>query len=66
MMKKMLIFLLVAGVLILGTCAVTGEISEEISLEHVDFSEGKDFGNSGGNPSPCGGGSGGGPGGAPG
>jgi len=66
MMKKVLIFLLVAGVLILGTCAVIGEISEEISLEHVDFSEGNDFSDPSGDPSPCGGGSGGGPGGIPG
>jgi len=62
-MKKVLIFLLVVGVLVLGTCAVAEEISEEISFEHVDFSEGEDPDSSG---DPCGGGTGGGPGGVPG
>ncbi len=65
MMKKVLIFLLVAGVLILGTYAIAEEISEEISFEHVDFSEGEDPDLSGG-PSPDGGGTGAGPGGIPG
>ena len=60
-MKKVLIFLLVAGVLVLGTCAIAEEISEEISFERVDFSEGENP-----DPSPCGGGDGQGPGGIPG
>lgn len=63
-MKKVLIFLLVVGVLMLGTLAIAEEISE--SYECREFLEG-DLGDpANGDPTPCGGGSGGGPGGAPG
>ncbi len=63
-MKKVLIFLLVVGVLMLGTCAMAEEISESYDLG--EFSEG-DLGDpTNGDPTPCGGGSGSGPGGAPG
>ena len=63
-MKKVLILLLVVGVLI-GTFAVAVGMSEEISLEHREFSEGEELTDPG-DPTPCGGGDGGGPGGCPG
>lgn len=61
-MKKVLVLLLVVGVLI-GTFA-TVEMSEEISFDHGDFSQGEDIPDS--DSAPCGGGDGAGPGGAPG
>ena len=64
MMKKVLIFLLVAGVLMLGTYTIAEEMPE--ASEHVDFSDGEDFPDPSGDPSPDGGGTGGGPGGVPG
>jgi hypothetical protein len=65
-MKKVLIFLLVLGVLMIGTFAVAEQLPES-SDEISDFSEGGNFGNSGlGDPAPCGGGDGGGQGGIPG
>lgn len=63
-MKKVLILLLVVGVLI-GTFAIAEEISEEISLEHTEFSGGEELTDPG-DPTPCGGGDGAGPGGCPG
>lgn len=55
-MRKILIFLLIAGVLMLGTVSIC-EVGE-ITVQDVDFSE-RDVRNSGGDPTPDGGGSGG-------
>jgi hypothetical protein len=65
-MKKVLIVLLVAGFLLVGTCAVEKICEETSSLK--DFSGSGDLGEpeGSGDPAPCGGGSGGGPGGIPG
>jgi len=62
-MKKILICLLIAGLLLIGTCAMTAEELEDIN--ETDFSEPT----GGGDSDPCGGGQGGdggGPGGVPG
>lgn len=65
-MKKVLMFLVVVGVLLMGTFAIAEELSES-SSEKGDFSEDENLGGpADGNPAPCGGGSGGGPGGVPG
>jgi hypothetical protein len=65
-MKKVLIFLFVAGVLFMGTFAIVEELSESLcekgDLLKGDSLEGEDIGD----PIPCGGGSGAGPGGVPG
>jgi len=60
-MRKMIVFLLIVGVLLAGTFAITEEITEEVmSQENVDFSEGESFTDSGyGNTMPCGGAQGG-------
>ncbi|KYK37720.1 MAG: hypothetical protein HXS46_07455 [Theionarchaea archaeon] len=60
-MKKVLIFLLIAGLLLLGTCALTADtdVDEQISIEEFDPT-------GIGDPIPCGGGGGAGEGGAPG
>ena len=60
-MRKMIVFLLIVGVLIAGTFAVTEEITEVARpQENVDFSEGESFTDSGyGDPAPCGGAQGG-------
>ena len=63
-MKKVLIFLLVLGVLIIGTFAVAEKFPES-SDEMSDFSE-SDPEKTNEDPIPCGGGSGGGQGGIPG
>ncbi len=63
-MKKVLIFLLVVGVLMLGTFAMAEEISESYDLG--EFSEGDLGDTTNGGTTPCGGGDGAGPGGAPG
>jgi hypothetical protein len=65
-MKKVLIVLLVAGFLLVGTCAVEKICEETSSVK--DFSGPGDLGEpeGGGDPAPCGGGSGAGPGGIPG
>jgi hypothetical protein len=64
-MKKVLIVLLVAGFLLVGTCAVEKICEETSSVK--DFSGPGDLGEpEGGGPAPCGGGSGAGPGGNPG
>ena len=58
-MKKIIVFLLIAGLLLVGTCAVTAdeqEGTEDIALDEP----------TGGPPMPCGGGGGAGEGGAPG
>ena len=65
-MKKVLTLLVVLGILLMGTFAIAGELSESLD-EKSDFTEGEDFGGSGiGDPTPCGGGDGAGPGGVPG
>lgn len=53
-MKKVLIFLLMVGVLALGTCAVAEEMSE--TSEHVNFSGEENIQDSYDNLTPCGGG----------
>ena len=60
-MRKMIVFLLIVGVFLVGTFAITEEITEEVmSQENVDFSEGESFTDSGyGDPAPCGGAQGG-------
>ena len=63
-MKKVFVFLLLVGVLMLGTFVMADEISESYDLE--TFPEGDPEDPASGGPAPCGGGSGGGPGGAPG
>ena len=58
-MRKVLIFLLIAGLLLLGTCAISAE--EPINITEITLS------NPFSNPiQPCGGGGGAGEGGAPG
>ena len=60
-MKKMILMLVVMGVLIFGTVCVAGEMSEDISFEDLDVSEGS-LEEPWGNAVPCGssgGGSGG-------
>lgn len=43
-MKKMIAFVLIAGLLMLGTCAIVGEVSEEMSSQdHFNFT-GNSFG----------------------
>ena len=65
-MKKVLIFLLVAGVLFMGTFAIVEELSESL-CEKGDVLKGEDLGDPEyGDPIPCGGGDGAGPGGVPG
>ena len=64
-MKKVLTLLVVLGILLMGTFAIAGELSESLD-EKSDISEGEDFGDSGLGPTPCGGGDGGGQGGIPG
>jgi hypothetical protein len=65
-MKKVLIFLFVAGVLFMGTFAIAEELPESPD-EKGDLLEGEDLGDPEyGDPNPCGGGSGAGPGGVPG
>ena len=65
-MKKVLIVLLVAGFLLVGTCAMEKICEETSSVK--DFSGPGDLGEpeGSGGPAPCGGGDGAGPGGAPG
>jgi hypothetical protein len=63
-MKKVLIFLLVLGVLMIGTFAVAEQLPESPD-EVSDFSESEPEGTNE-DPIPCGGGSGGGQGGIPG
>ena len=58
-MKKMLLLLLVAGILIFGTLSAAAEVSESDSKEIEDFS-GDNFGGGIGDPIPCGEGPGGG------
>ncbi len=53
-MKKVLIFILMVGVLVLGTCAIAEEMSE--AFEHVDFSGEESTQDSYDDPTPCGGG----------
>ncbi len=57
-MKKMIAFLLITGILLLGTFSAIEEILEESSYEeNLDFTEG--IGDDVEDPAPCGGGGGG-------
>ena len=56
-MRKVLIILLVIG-FIIGTFSVVEELSEELSTEQVDFSDGDTPEGGAGDPIPCGGGEG--------
>ena len=58
-MKKVVIFLLIAGLLLMGTCAITAD--EEVTTSDIAFDE-----PTGEPPAPCGGGGGAGEAGAPG
>lgn len=58
-MKKIIVFLLIAGLLLIGTCAITAD--EEVNSNDIAFDE-----PIGEPPAPCGGGGGAGEGGAPG
>jgi len=54
-MKKMFALLLIVGVLILGTFAITEEISEKVSLQYEKFSDSTIFKHPYyGDPVPCG------------
>jgi len=53
-MKKVLIFLLVVGILLIGTVSAIEEISEQPLTQQVEYSD-----ESGEDPTPCGGGGGG-------
>ncbi|MBU7030301.1 MAG: hypothetical protein HXS48_25435 [Theionarchaea archaeon] len=61
-MKKLTMFVLIVGLLMLQTFAVTEELSENtFSQGHVVFSDDEDFeGSENGDPQPCGGHQGGG------
>jgi hypothetical protein len=63
-MKKVLIFLIMVGVLIMGTFAIAEELPEFL-CEICDLFEAEELGEYG-DPIPCGGGSGAGQGGIPG
>lgn len=54
-MKKVLIFLLMVGILMLGTCAITEELSKEV-LEHIGLSGNENTQDGHDDPIPCGGG----------
>jgi len=56
-MRKILIFLLVAGILLVGCCAIGADESTDVD-ETEDFSENNGLDD----PNPCGGSGGGGPG----
>jgi hypothetical protein len=59
-MRKMFIFLLIVGVLLLGTFSVAQEVCENAFQENISFSDDGDFGDPGtGGVTPDGGGGGG-------
>jgi hypothetical protein len=64
-MRKVLVILLVIG-FIIGTFSGVEELSEELSFEQTDFSDGGLPEGGIGDPAPCGGGGSGGGGGQPG
>jgi hypothetical protein len=46
-MKKMLVFLLVVGILMIGTLSMVDDTQENPIQEYKDFSDPEDFGDSG-------------------